>query len=118
MASLLKLKNLKVEPKIKPSISNVKAIKSPTKKEQTKQTIKCLLLNSTANGVPNMLRARNIFLKIMWLTFLIMSTCAGSYYTIDSIIDFFKYSSVTHINVINEDQSQFPTISFCSSPEF
>ena len=118
MASLLELKNLNEETKNKASTSKVKGLQLLTKTEQTKQRIKCLLLNSTANGVPNMLRARNMFLKIMWLTFLIFSTCAGSYYTIDSIIDFFKYSSVTLINVINEQQSQFPTISFCSSPEF
>lgn len=77
-----------------------------------------LLLNSTVHAVPNMLRTKSSFLKIMCLVFFFSSTYACIYYTLDSIADFLKYKTVTSINIVNENQPQFPAISFCAYPPF
>lgn len=120
MASLFELKDLKEQLKTKKQIStsNENFNRPLRKRDIIKQRIWHILSNSSVNGLPNLVKASNIFLKIMWSISLIISTCVGSYYTIDSIIDFFKYNSVTIIDVIHEQQSQFPTISFCPYPEF
>jgi hypothetical protein len=83
-----------------------------------KQRIKLILSASSANGLPNIVNARNLFFRTMWLIFFIFSTLAGSYYTIDSVLNYLKFNVVTTIKVINEQQSPFPTISFCSHPKF
>lgn len=120
MASLFELKDLKEQLKTKKQIStsNENFNRPLRKRDIIKQRIWHILSNSSVNGLPNLVKASNIFLKIMWSISLIISTCVGSYYTIDSIIDFFKYNSVTIIDVIHEQQSQFPTISFCPYPKF
>jgi hypothetical protein len=52
----------------------------------------------------------------MWIIVTFISTCAGLYFVIDNIIDFLKYNTVTSLETINEQQSQFPTISICAYP--
>lgn len=49
----------------------------------------------------------------MWFTFIFTSSITCSYFVIKSIVEYFNYNTVTTIDVINEQQSQFPTISFC-----
>jgi hypothetical protein len=82
------------------------------------ERIKELLSSSTAHGIPNIVKTDNLIVKIMWIIFLIVSISAGSYYTIDSILDYLKFNTVTTIQVISEDQSQLPVISFCGFPKF
>lgn len=86
--------------------------------EKLNETCYMLLLNSTAHGISNLIRTRNISIKIMWLIFLLASISVGLYYTISNIIDFLNYNTVTTIEVINEQQSEFPTVSLCGFPRF
>lgn len=83
-----------------------------------KQKLIQLLLSSTAHGLPNIVRAENFTFKIMWLLFFISSTCVGSYYVVDSIFDYLKFNTVANVKVVDEMQSQFPTVSFCGKPAF
>ena len=81
-----------------------------------KQKTSSLLEVSTAHGLPNIVRAKNVTILIMWSIVTFISTCAGSYFVIDNIIDFSKYNTVTILQAVNEEQSQFPTISICGHP--
>ena len=94
----------------------VKVEISTEKKEKIKQNIVELLSSSTAHGIPNMIKTSSILFKIIWSIVFILSTCAGSYFVIDSTLDYLKFQTVTNIKVIQEMQSQFPTLSFCSVP--
>ena len=76
-----------------------------------------ILTYSTAHGIPHLIRAKKIFFKLMWFTFTLISACLGSYFVIDNILDYLKYKTVTTIDVINEFESQFPTLSFCGYPD-
>ena len=58
-----------------------------------------------------------LFLKIFWITILILSIFANVYYVFLNIIDFLDYSTTTSIYQINENESEFPAISFCCNKE-
>jgi hypothetical protein len=87
--------------------NKIKKIKKKTSK---------LLKVSTFHGLPNIVRAKKAIIIIMWIIVTFLSTCAGSYFIIDDIIDFFKYNTVTTLQEVYEQQSQFPTISICGYP--
>ena len=88
------------------------------KKEKMYLRISKILSSSSAHGIPNLIKTENFFMQIMWTILFIGATCTGSYYTIDSILDYFKNHTVTKIDVVNVEQSKFPTVSFCGSPLF
>jgi len=52
----------------------------------------------------------------MWSLILLASVCFDSYFIIENIFDYSKYESITSINIINEEQTIFPAISFCGNP--
>ena len=75
-----------------------------------------LLLQTSAHGIPRLLRAKRIFFIVMWLAFIMVSTAFGAYFIVKNTLDYLDYKAVTTINVIDEYRSEFPTISFCGSP--
>ncbi len=81
-----------------------------------KQKTYSLLEVSTAHGLPNIVRAKNVIILIMWSIITSLSTCAGLYFVINDIINFLKYDTVTVLEAVNEQHSQFPTISICGYP--
>ena len=87
-----------------------------TKWIKIKQRISHQLLSSTAHGLPNILRTKHIFIKLIWFIFIFFSTCVGSYFVIDNIIDYLKYKTTTTISIVNENSVEFPTVSFCGHP--
>jgi hypothetical protein len=86
------------------------------KVKKIKKRTRELLEVSTTHGLPNIVRAKNLTIFMVWIIVTFISTCAGSYFLIDNIIDFLKYNTVTSLETINEQQSQFPTISICAYP--
>ena len=86
-------------------------------KLKLKERVREILLASTTHGIANIIRGRNLFIKLMWIFFLILSVSVGSYFTIDSILDYLKFDTITTIRVINEKQPKFPTVSFCAYPK-
>jgi hypothetical protein len=76
-----------------------------------------LIERSTVHGFPNIIRSKNVFILIMWSSFTLTFTCLGSYFVIDSILDYSKFTTVTRIEVITQQQSQFPTVAFCGYPD-
>jgi hypothetical protein len=79
----------------------------------------CELLEvSTSHGIPNLIRTKSLFILIMWSVCTVLSACLGSYYVLNSILDYLKYETVAKIEVINEHEIQFPAVSFCALPSF
>ena len=52
-------------------------------------------------------------IKFIWILFLILFLLASVYYCFQSVIDYLNYDTTTSIESINEQESEFPTISFC-----
>jgi len=86
------------------------------KLQKIKEKTSSLLEVSTAHGLPNIVRAKNVTILIMWSIVTFVSTCACFYFVIDNILDFLKYNTVTTFQEVYEQQSQFPTISICGYP--
>lgn len=75
-----------------------------------------ILQTSSAHGIQNIIRSKNTIIIWMWSFFLVISTCTGSYFVIKSTLDYLKYHTVTTISIINEQKTQFPTVTFCGYP--
>ena len=86
-----------------------------SKIQKVKKRTRDLLEVSTSHGIPNIVRTKSLFILIMWSFFIITSTCLCSFFVIKAILDYLKYHTITNIQVINENQAQFPTISFCDT---
>jgi len=70
--------------------------------------------NSTAYGLPNLVKSKRLFHKLMWLFFMVSSTSASIWYIINITLIYFNYDTITVVSRIYEQPIQFPTISFCS----
>jgi len=88
------------------------------KTDKVKKRLTELFSNSSAIGLAHIFRSNSKTTKLIWLAFLIASSCTCAYFTISSITDYLRFKTVTTISVINERQAQFPTISFCLFPYF
>lgn len=86
------------------------------KLNRIKHKIVQLLEYSTFHGVPNIVRAKRLFPLIMWSILTILSIFVGSYYAINNIIDYSKYNTINKIEIINEHQLEFPSITICAFP--
>ena len=67
------------------------------KLEKIKATIYESLLETTIQGIPNLIRTKYISLKIIWLILLLISTSCCIYYIIDSYSAYLDYETVTTI---------------------
>ncbi len=86
------------------------------KLNRIKHKIVQLLEYSTFHGVPNIVRAKSLFPLIMWSILTILSIFAGSYFAINNLIDYLEYNTINKIEIINEQQSEFPSITICAFP--
>ena len=73
-----------------------------------------LLLTTTVHALPNIARTEQKCLKLMWIVFFVISTSTAVYFTYENILDYLEFDVNTRYDVIYEDQSDFPTVSFCS----
>ena len=80
-----------------------------------KKVILALIETSTAYGLPNIVRSRRLFNKLFWLTFIVLSLTAATYYIVNDLIDYYNYEVVTTVKTEYDQPTEFPTISFCSN---
>lgn len=83
-----------------------------------KARIEKVLSMSSVHGIPNIIQSDKISIKSMWFLCLLASTGLCAYFISKSAIDYSNFDVITQYAVINEAQSQFPSISFCSDPHF
>ena len=82
-----------------------------------KITIKEILETSSLAYLLSPIRSKRILIKIIWILFLILFLFLSAYYVFVNIIDYLRFETTTSIYTINEKQSQFPTVTFCSKYE-
>ncbi len=63
------------------SIGSVELKITKSKFETIKKTIKDILLFSTIHGVPEYLRSKKLFFKLLWLIFTLISFAACNHYS-------------------------------------
>ena len=74
--------------------------------------------SSTSHGIPNIVQSKSKFLKIVWLTFSLVSTAACSYMIFKSIDNFLNFEVVTKTTLRNQLPVEFPTVSICNRSPF
>lgn len=91
-------------------------------KQGEKPTIPHLLADwaelSTFHGLPNIRKTPNLFLKLTWLLFFVLSFSYCSYSIVKVFIDYFKYDVNVQIAIVREASLIFPTITFCNKNKF
>lgn len=85
---------------------------------KTTRKIEELLLQTSAHGLPRLLKTRHFVFKVIWTLVLINSSFWGSYFTLDILLNYLKYETNTIISIVNENRIEFPSISICAVPNF
>ena len=72
-----------------------------------------LVSESTAFGIPNIVRRKRIFNKILWLSFVLLGTSVSIFFTIQALNDYFEYETITKIEYNYQQPLRFPTFTIC-----
>ena len=92
---------------------NKKSANRPQK--NYKETINEILSVSTLQFLLSPIRSKRLLIKITWALFLVVLFLLSIYYVVLNILDYLKFETFTSYHEINENQSEFPTISLCSA---
>lgn len=85
-----------------------------SKLNSVKKILKETILSSTGHGYPNIVRTNKWPIRLLWIISTLVSIGLCSLLIIQSILSYFKYEVTTKIRVINEFNSEFPTITVCN----
>ena len=77
------------------------------------EKLKDLLEATSLPGLPLLLKSKSLIVKLIWLLFISLFGTGCIYFARKSLLDFFSYNTVTNINIIKQNETQFPTVSFC-----
>ena len=94
------------------------SLSNPSLRTKLKERFIEWATSSTSHGFPNIFRANNIFIKLMWLLFLICSSAMCGFMVVRSIMDYLSFDVVTKVRVYSEVPSEFPTITICNINPF
>ena len=72
-----------------------------------------LFETSSWPGVPILIRSKQMVAKTVWLVCILILAGFCIYYVNEIFQSYYKYEVITNIDVIREEPSQFPAISFC-----
>ena len=71
-------------------------------------------LASTTHGFGPIFRNKYVGIKIMWFCFLLASAGLCLLTLIDSLKDYLEYKVNTNIELVNDKDAHFPSVSLCS----
>jgi hypothetical protein len=72
------------------------------------------LLEATAlPGMSLLIKSKSLIVKLIWLLFISLFGTCCIHFTRKSLLDYFSYNTVTNMNIIKQNETQFPTVSFC-----
>jgi hypothetical protein len=80
-----------------------------------KTPIKEIISYSSLVFLLSPIRSRRLSIKLVWIIFLIGFLFGSIYYVTLNILDYLQYDTTTTIYEMNESESEFPTVSFCSA---
>ena len=79
------------------------------------ESIKEIVSISSVHGVPNLIATKRSIIRYLWIFFILCSSGVCSYFVSKTIMDYLNYDVVSLIDVINEQYSEFPTVSICTT---
>jgi hypothetical protein len=75
-------------------------------------------IETTAHGIPNLLRSDRILNKVLWSILILFSVSFCAFLIILSFLDYFAYEVTTKIRVQPQVEIEFPVITICNSGVF
>jgi hypothetical protein len=69
---------------------------------------------STTHGIGPLLKQKYIFFKVMWIIFFLVSASLCTWMVIQSILEFMEFKVTTNIELVNDKDAYFPSVSICS----
>jgi hypothetical protein len=73
-----------------------------------------MLTSNTFHGVGNIFGSDKTIIKLMWLIAFTTSFGFNVYFIYLSFNEYYKYDVITKVNMIEENESKFPSVTFCS----
>ena len=77
--------------------------------------IKEIISSSSLAYLLGPIRSKRLLIKLVWIIFLIGFLFGSIYYVVLNVLDFLQYDTTTSIYEVNEQEADFPTVSFCST---
>ncbi|CAF0984134.1 unnamed protein product [Brachionus calyciflorus] len=93
-------------------------MKNKSKKSEALKILKDCLEASTSHGIPSILRNENLFLKIMWTLFFLLSSGYCIYGLINGFKSYFSFDVNTVLKFYRTSEIEFPTITICNKHNF
>ena len=70
------------------------------------------------DGLSNILRSKNVLLKLFWLATLVSFVCVCVVLVVGSVVDYLQYEVSTKTRLFQEQQAVFPTFTLCQVNPF
>lgn len=86
--------------------------------QRLKEAAKEIIIETTAHGIPNVIKTKRFFIKVMWVFSIACSVCFCGIFTAKSIADYLEFNFVTSIQIFNEEKSEFPMVTLCGLPNY
>jgi hypothetical protein len=69
----------------------------------------------TTHGLPNVIRSKHIFVKIIWVILFLGALGVSIYFLYKTLSDYLEFKVTTEVRSINVDELDFPVITICNS---
>lgn len=79
-----------------------------------KDVLKYFATKTTFHGIPNIVVTKRTVMKLIWLISLIVMTCLCFVEVVKNLKDYYRYEVDTVIEITNEQEFEFPTLTFCN----
>ena len=98
-------------------MQNLEVLNQPSieTKKNFQKSINEIISVSSIQFITSPFRTKRLVIKLAWTSFLIIFFCLSINYCIENLNDYLNFDTITSIQTINEQESDFPTISFCSN---
>ncbi|CAF4665308.1 unnamed protein product [Rotaria sp. Silwood2] len=89
-------------------------IESDRKQHGWRSIIREFALNTSAHGIPGIARSQSIKNRIFWSISFVIFSGITLYFVIQTIREYFQYSTQTSINIVSEWPQNFPAFTICN----
>lgn len=83
-------------------------------KSKIKTSFDEIVSKTTIHGLPNILNARRLIIRSIWILSTLLAAAICFYLIISSVRGFFKFDVVSRIEEWPKNPFEFPTVSFCN----
>jgi hypothetical protein len=83
-------------------------------KEEVKTKFKKFADTTTFHAITNVVNAENALIRYVWVFFILIMTSLCFVEVVKNLKDYYKYEVDTVVEIVNENEFEFPTLTFCN----